>query len=87
MEAGTSRSELHEIKIEKEMHEQRAHKHWMIAARAGDDCSMKNLLKQLKKNMISKEEYLQTLRVWKDSSDTMKSEERDKDLAIRDSIV
>ena len=87
LEEGTSQSELHEMKIEKEMHEQRAHKHWMIAARAGDDSSMKNLLKRLKMNMISKEEYLQTLRVWKDSFDTMKSEERDKDLAIRDGVA
>ena len=53
-------------------------KHFMIAARAGFDDSLKAVGLGYKRGDVSKDEYAQTLRAYKDSQDEMKSEQRTK---------
>jgi len=56
----------------------RAMKHWMIAARAGFDVSLKQVGKGYKAGLITKEEYASILRAYQYSIDEMKSEQRSK---------
>jgi len=57
---------------------ERATKHFILAARAGDDQSMGNVTVMFKKGMITKNEYANVLRAYQKSFDDMKSEARDK---------
>ena len=50
-------------------------RHWMIAAQAGSDSCMG----VIKKMAL---EYVETLRAWKEASDEMKREQREKAIAI-----
>jgi len=56
----------------------RAMKHWMIAARAGFDISLKQVGKGYKAGLITKDEYASVLRAYQSSLDEMKSEQRTK---------
>lgn len=53
-------------------------KHWMIAATAGDDTSMKKMDKYLKSWHVTKEEYEMTLHAYIVSVEEMRSGNRDK---------
>ena len=59
----------------------RAMKHYMIAARAGMDQSLKMVGEGYKLGFVTKDEYTSTLRACKDSQDGMKSEQRAKAFA------
>ena len=54
----------------------RAMKHYMIAASAGNDNSLKKVGEGYKGGYVTKEEYAKTLRAFKVSQDEVKSEER-----------
>ena len=56
----------------------RAMKHFMIAARAGYELSLKNVNRGFMKGMVTKDECANTLRAYQKSQDEMKSDERDK---------
>lgn len=63
----------------------RALRHWMIAARAGSDSCMdiiKKMALECNPPLATKEQYVETLRAWKDASDEMKSEQREKAIAL-----
>ena len=53
-------------------------KHFMIAAKAGFDLSLKEVGEGYKRGHVTKDEYAQTLRAYKASQDEMKSEQRTK---------
>ena len=57
-------------------HFKRAMKHYMIAARAGYDNSLKVVGNGYKNGLITKEEYAHTLRAYQVSVDGMKSQQR-----------
>ena len=59
-------------------------KHWMIAARAGNQDSLDNIRRGFMNGMVTKEEYERTLRAYKESVDEMKSDQRDKVGEYRD---
>jgi len=63
--------------------EDRATRHFMLAARAGDNQSMGNVTVIFKKGMITKDEYEGTLRVYQKSLDEMKSDARQKATEIQ----
>ena len=54
----------------------RAMKHFMIAAKAGFDASLKAVADGYKRGHVTKDEYAGVLRAHKDSQDEMKSEQR-----------
>ena len=56
--------------------DKQAIKHFMIAARAGYNDSLKEVGIGYKKGLVTKDEYESTLRAHKDSQDEMKSEQR-----------
>jgi len=56
---------------------QQSIKHLRVAASAGDDKAMDNLMTNYKKKLLSKEDLTQTLRAFQVSRDVMKSKERD----------
>jgi len=56
----------------------RSMKHLIIAARAGNDESLKKIGEGYKAGHVTKDEYASTLRAHKDSQDEMKSEQRTK---------
>jgi TPR repeat protein len=60
---------------------ERAVKHWIIAAKLGDEDSMKALLPNYKEGYISKEEYGATLRTHQAAVDATKSAQREKALS------
>jgi TPR repeat protein len=62
---------------------QRAMKHFIIAARAGDDESLDVVKGGYMNGFVIKEEYANTLRECQKSQDEMKSDARDKALAAR----
>ena len=62
---------------------QRAYKHLLMSARAGDKLSLDMVKQGYMAGHITKEEYANTLRQYQMSQDEMKSEARDKALAAR----
>ena len=56
----------------------RALKHYMIAARAGHDLSLKEVSEGYKGGHVTKDEYATTLRAHQDSQTEMRSEQRTK---------
>ena len=56
----------------------RSMKHYMIAARSGDDKSLKEVGEGFKKGHITKDDYACTLRAYKESKDEMKSDQRER---------
>ena len=58
--------------------EERAFKHYIIAARAGLKLSLDNVKKGFMKGVVTKEEYASTLRCYYDRQAEMKSDARDK---------
>ena len=61
--------------------DQRAMKHFILAARAGDKLSSDMVKEGYMAGIVTKEEYANTLRAYQKSQDEMKSEARDKALA------
>mmetsp|Transcript_676 Transcript_676/g.1560 ORF Transcript_676/g.1560 Transcript_676/m.1560 type:complete len:383 (-) Transcript_676:83-1231(-) len=61
----------------------RAMKHFVIAARAGDDDSMKRVGEGFAKGHVTKDEYEQTLGAHRDAQDEMKSDQRDRAIGAR----
>jgi len=61
-----------------------AMKHYMIAASAGNDNSLKKVGEGYKGGYVTKEEYAKTLRAYKTSEDEIKSEERRR--AVSDAV-
>ena len=53
-------------------------RHWRVAASAGDQDSMDDLMKAYKAKLLSKEELTQTLRAFQTSSNELKSKDRDE---------
>ena len=58
--------------------DQRSIKHFMIAAKAGDEGSLDSVKNRFKKGLVSKDEYANTLRAYQTRQEEMKSDERDK---------
>ena len=56
---------------------ERALRHWLIAARQGEDDSLKTLMKAFKEGLISKEDLAATLRAHKAAVDETKSAQRE----------
>jgi len=54
----------------------KAAKHWIIAAEAGSDESLKSLKECFLHGILSKEDYAKALRAHKESKDEMESAER-----------
>ena len=61
---------------------QRAHKHFKLAARAGDANALGNVKEGYMHGLVTKEEYANTLREYQKSQDEMKSDARDRAAAI-----
>ena len=57
---------------------ERAVKHWVIAARQGDDHSIKELIDMFKKGLFEKEDLATALRAHKAAVDATKSPQRDE---------
>ncbi|KAL7524819.1 hypothetical protein ACHAXR_000730 [Thalassiosira sp. AJA248-18] len=53
---------------------ERALKHWMISASAGDDESLKNVNHGFSKGWVTEEEYEKTLRAYKESTDELEGD-------------
>ena len=62
-------------------------KHWIIAANAGFQESMDNLMRAFRDNVFAKEDLLQTRREFQTSSDEMKSEARDDYVRMQKQIA
>ena len=60
----------------------RAYKHFILSARAGDEDSLDNVKDGFMCGMITKDEYANTLRAYQQIHDEMKSDDRDKVQAI-----
>ena len=56
---------------------ERAVKHWMISAGAGDDISLKSIRQCYSSGYATKDDFEKALRAHKDAKDAMKSEQRD----------
>ena len=56
----------------------RAFKHFIIAAKAGDEQSLDNVKKGFQVKLVTKDEYANTLRAYQNRQDQMKSKERDE---------
>eukprot|EP00979_Chaetoceros_neogracilis_P006033 scaffold1194_cov209-Chaetoceros_neogracile.AAC.1 len=65
----------------------RAYKHWMISANDGYDLSMKAVQEGYKSGFVTKDDYSKTICAYGNSLDKMKSDDRDRAAAIRDSMV
>ena len=61
----------------------KAMKHYMIAARSGYDKALEEVGKGYKHGLVTKDEYASTLRVYQDSAEEMKSEQRSTAHAYR----
>jgi hypothetical protein len=57
---------------------QRAYKHLLLSARAGDKLSLENVKQGYINGRVTKEEYTKTLRAYQMSQDEVKSDARDK---------
>ena len=57
---------------------QRAYKHLLLSARAGDKLSLENVKQGYINGRVTKEEYTNTLRAYQMSQDEVKSDARDK---------
>ena len=64
--------------VEDAGNEDRAYKHFIIAARAGSKRSLDAVKDGFMDGFLTKDEYTNTLRVYQESQDEMKSDERDK---------
>jgi len=62
----------------------RAYKHWMIAARCGEDDSLKMVGVGYKAGHVTKEDYATTLRAYQSCGNEMKSKQRDIAAAAHD---
>jgi len=62
---------------------EQAIKHWLIAARAGDETSLYNVKAGFTKGIVTKDEYASTLRAYHERQKEMKSEERDMASLLR----
>ena len=62
----------------------RAMRHYMISAKCGDDTSLSKIEEGYKAGHVTKEEYASTLRIYKDSCDEMKSEQRTEAAAVHE---
>ena len=62
---------------------QRAMKHFILAANAGDDDSLDMVKKGFMAGYVTKEQYANTLREYQKSQDEMTSDARDKALTAR----
>ncbi|KAL7533629.1 hypothetical protein ACHAXR_005362 [Thalassiosira sp. AJA248-18] len=60
-----------------DMDMKRGMKHFMVSAKAGDDDSLKEIQKGLLRGHVTKDEFASTLRAYNESSDEMRSEQRD----------
>ena len=56
----------------------RAYKHYIIAAKAGDNDALDMVKAGFKDGIVTKDEYAQTLRPYQKIQDDMRSEMRDK---------
>ncbi|KAL7554293.1 hypothetical protein ACHAWF_017939 [Thalassiosira exigua] len=72
-----ARRQLGCLEMSKKFNMERAMRHWVIAAEAGDDLSLKRLRKGFQDGYITKDVYAKALRAHKDSNDETKSEMRD----------
>ena len=61
--------------------------HWKVAANAGDQVAMDNLMKAYKEKSISKEDLTKTLRAFQTSSNEMKSTDRDIARMLEEAIA
>ena len=61
---------------------ERAMKHFMVAARAGDNESLDKVKQGFRSGHVTKDEYAGTLRAYHESQTEMKSEARDKAAAV-----
>ena len=61
----------------------RAMKHWIIAARAGCDKSLKEIRNAFMNGHATKEDFEKSLRAHKESADEMKSDQREAAAAAR----
>ena len=62
-------------------------KHWKLAASAGSQKSLDELMKKYREGLLKKDELTQVLRDFKTSSDSMKSHERDEALLGTDKAM
>ena len=60
----------------------RAMKHFMIGAKAGEDDSLKKVGEGYKAGYVTKDDYASTLRAYQVSVDEMKSEQRSEAAAL-----
>ena len=60
----------------------RAWRHWMVAAMAGDDGSLKEMKRGYAKGYVTKDDFAKALRGHQKSVDKMKSENRDKAVKV-----
>jgi len=65
---------------------QRAIKHWILAARAGDKDSLDNVKKGFMMGVVTKDEYSSTLRAHHERQKEMKSDERDQASKIKEEM-
>jgi len=72
-----SRHNLGVLESQHNLSDNRAKKHFMIAARARYDESLKTIRDMFMAGQVTKKEYEMTLRAHKDSQDEMKSDQRD----------
>ena len=61
---------------------ERAYKHFILAARSGDEESLNNVKNGFMEGIITKDEYANTLRAYQKIQDEMKSDMRDKAVAL-----
>ena len=66
---------------------ERAVKHWIIAASAGDFCAMHNLLVALKNGAVSRESIDSTLKAYNDCCAEMRSRSRDACIQFRMQVL
>ena len=64
----------------------RAVKHWMISAGAGNDDSLKEIRKCFLKGRAAKDDFEKALRAHKEASDEMKSDQREAAAVFYDQI-
>ena len=60
----------------------RAYKHYILAAKAGDKDSLEQVKAGFMDDMVTKDEYANTLRAYKSRQDEMKSDDRDRAITI-----
>ena len=63
---------------------QRAAKHFILAASAGNEESVDSVKYGYMKGYLTKEQYANTLRAYQNSQDKMKSDRRDKAKRVRE---